>query len=321
VADPAGYITTSTLSNAVTASIDQYVRAELRHMPLLRNLADTRPVQVDRPGSSVALYTRGDMAAATTPLSETADPDAVALPNPTAVTLTPLEYGNVSIATLKVKATSFFDVDPDQRDAIVWNMRDTLDELVHAKLIAGTNVAFASADHDATAELDNTDVITTAYVRKIVARLRAAGAQGKVGDLYYGGVHPDVSHDLRAESGSGGWQDLHKYAAPGVFWPGNIGVYEGVMFVESARFQRAEEGADSDGTAGSEQYSTYNSIFAGKEALAEGVQVEPEVRIGVVPDKLNRFFPLGWYGYLGWTLFRQNAIWRLESGSSIDPNV
>ena len=44
---------TSALSNAVQASLDQYVRASLRHMPLLRSVADTRPVQVDKPGSSV----------------------------------------------------------------------------------------------------------------------------------------------------------------------------------------------------------------------------------------------------------------------------
>ena len=49
--------------------------------------------------------------------------------------------------------------------------------------------------------------------------------------------------------------------------------------------------------------------------------VEPEVRIGVVPDKLNRFFPLGWYGYLGWTRFREKALYRLEAGSSISTVV
>ncbi|HEU5115193.1 MAG TPA: hypothetical protein VFT74_00810, partial [Isosphaeraceae bacterium] len=63
------FVSTTSLSNGVQASIDQYVRAELRHMPLLRAMADTRPVQVDKPGSSVALYTRGDLAPATTPLN------------------------------------------------------------------------------------------------------------------------------------------------------------------------------------------------------------------------------------------------------------
>lgn len=312
------YTTTSSLSNAVTASIDQFVRAELRHMPLLRMLADTRPVQVDKPGSSVALYTRGDLSPATTALSEATDPDAVALPNPTSVTLTPAEYGNVSIATVKVKATSFFDVDPDQRDAITWNMRDTLDILVGNELKNATNILYAG-DATSVATIENDDKLTAANVRKIVARLRGNAAPGRRGDLYYAGVHPDVSHDLRAETGAGSWQNAHQYAAPGVFWPGEIGVYEGAFFVESARMPSAAEGTDVDGTgSGTDKATVYRSFFAGREALAEGVVIEPEVRVGVVPDKLNRFFPLGWYGYLGWKLFRQKCIYQFVSGSSID---
>jgi N4-gp56 family major capsid protein len=313
------FVSTTTLSNGVQASIDQYVRAALRHMPLLRGIADTRPVQVDKPGSSVALYTRGDLAAATTPLSETVDPDAVSLPNPTAITLTPLEYGNVSIATLKVKATSFFDVDPDQRDAITWNMRDTLDQLVREVVSAGTNVRYANSK-TSTATVNSQDNIKSSDVRFIVAKLRGNAAQGKRGDLYGSWIHPDVSHDLRAETGAGSWQNAHQYAAPGVFWPGEIGVYEGCFFVESARMKVAQDGGD--GTdSGVNADSVYRTIFAGKEALAEGVVVEPEVRVGVVPDKLNRFFPLGWYGYLGWARFRENALYRLESGSSISTVV
>lgn len=81
----------------------------------------------------------------------------------------------------------------------------------------------------------------------------------------------------------------------------------------------AADGVDIDGAgAGTELTQVYRTIFAGREALAEGVVVEPEVRVGVVPDRLNRFFPLGWYGYLGWTRFRENCLWRLESGSSMN---
>lgn len=316
---PDAYVSTTTLSNAVLASIDQYVRADLRHMPLLRNMADTRPVQVDKPGSSVALYTRGDLAAATTPLSETTDPDAVALPNPTAITLTPQEYGNVSIASLKVKATSFFDVDTDQVDAITWNMRDTLDVLVRDILSAGTNVRWANAK-TSTATVTSQDNIKSSDVRYIVAKLRGNAAPGKRGDLYWAGIHPDVSHDLRAETGAGSWQNAHQYAAPGVFWPGEIGVYEGAFFVESARMKVAADGGDgTDGGANPDQ--VHRVIFAGKEALAEGVVVEPEVRVGVVPDKLNRFYPMGWYGFLGWTRFREKCLYRLEAGSSISTVV
>lgn len=309
---------TSALSNVIAAAVDQYIRAELRHTPMLRSIADTRPVSVDKPGSSVALYIHSDLAVATTPLSETVDPDFVALPNPTSVTLTPLEYGNATLATIKAKATSFADVDPYQRDAVMYNMRDSLDVLVQAVVSGGTNVRYANSK-TATNTVTSQDTIKSTDVRYIVAKLRGNAATGKRGDLYGSWIHPDVSCDLRSETGAGAWRDSHMYAAPGVFWPGEIGVYEGCFFVETARVKVANDGAD--GTdAGAGVDAVYRTIFAGKEALAEGVVIEPEVRIGVVPDRLNRFFPMGWYGYLGWTRFREKALYRLESGSSLAPN-
>jgi N4-gp56 family major capsid protein len=311
------FTSTSALSNIVQPAVDQYIRAELRHSPLLRRVADTRPIQVDKPGSSVALYIHGDLAAATTPLSETADPDAVALPNPTSVTLTPFEYGNVTISTVKANATSFSDVDPYQRDAVAWNMRDTLDSLVRDILSGGTNVRYANGK-TSTGTIVPTDTISAADIRYSVTRLRSNAAPGKQGDLYWCGIHPDVSADLRSESGAGSWQELHKYAAPGEFWPGTIGVFEGAFFVESARMKTAEDGGDPDGAGALTTSTVYRTILAGREALAEGVVIEPEARIGVVPDKLNRFFPLGWYGFLGWTRFREKCLYRIESGSSFE---
>ena len=313
------YISTTTLSNLVTASVDQYVRSELRHAPMLRSVADTRPVQVDKPGSSVALYIHGDLTPSTTPLNELTDPDFVSLPNPTAVTLTPYEYGNATLASVKVKAQSFADIDPYQRDQVMWNMRDSLDVLVRDILSAGANVRYANGK-TSTATVNSQDNITSSDIRYIVTKLRSNAAKGKRGDYYWCGIHPDVSHDLRSETGAGAWRDSHQYAAPGVFWPGEIGIYEGCFFVESARMKVANDGAD--GTdVGTGADPVYRTIFAGQEALAEGVVVEPEVRIGHVPDRLNRFFPMGWYGFLGWTVFRDKALYRLESGSSVAANT
>lgn len=302
------FVSTSTLSNSIQTAIDQLVKAELRHQPILRTVADVRPSMANMPGSAIKLYIHDDLAVATTPLSETTDPDAVALPNPTSITLTPAEYGNVSIATLKAKATSFHDVDPYQVDAIAYNMRNTLDVLVRDEISGGTNVLYSGTGNAATADVAAGDVITATDVRKAVTALRRNAAPGRRGDLYWCGIHPDVSADLRAATGSGSWQDLHKYAAPGNFWPGEVGTFEGAFFVESARMKLAADGTSSA--------PVYRTIFAGKEALAEGVIVEPEVRVGVVPDKLNRFFPLGWYGYLGWKRYREKCLYRVESASA-----
>jgi hypothetical protein len=63
--------------------------------------------------------------------------------------------------------------------------------------------------------------------------------------------------------------------------------------------------------------ANYRTILAGKQALAEAVAQEPNVVIGPVVDRLMRFRPIGWYGVLGFARYREQALYRIESGSSI----
>jgi N4-gp56 family major capsid protein len=61
----------------------------------------------------------------------------------------------------------------------------------------------------------------------------------------------------------------------------------------------------------------YRTFIAGQQALAEAVAEEPHVVIGPVVDKLMRHRPMGWYGVLGFSRFREEALYRIETGSSI----
>ena len=84
----------SSLGNyLVQTAYDRYVEFALRAVPMVRDVADKRPVQQAMPGSSVVFQIYTDLAQATTPLSETVDPDAVALGNTTPITVTLQEYG------------------------------------------------------------------------------------------------------------------------------------------------------------------------------------------------------------------------------------
>jgi N4-gp56 family major capsid protein len=148
-------------------------------------------------------------------------------------------------------------------------------------------------------------------VRKAVAKLRAANAVPREGMLYAAYTHPETAHDLRAESGTNAFEDIRKYTDPNV---GNIlnavtGVLGGAYFVETPR---ARVGTDGTGSA-----KVYRTIICGQQALAEATAVEPGVVIGPVVDKLMRFRPIGWYSLQGWALYRQAALYRLETGSSI----
>jgi len=385
------YTDSSALAGLIKTAYDRYVEFALRSQPLIRSVADKRPAQQAMPGSSVVFSIYNDLAPATASLSETTDPDAVALSDVTTVAVTLNEYGNASLVTRKLQLFSLSDVDPAVADIIAYNMADSLDRLAMNTLRQGDNVIYGGS-RTSTNTITASDTITAANIRRAVAKLRSNKAVPREGSLYWTGIHPEVSHDLRAETGVGGWNDMHKYAETGTgnFWAGSIGTYEGAFFVETPRMYRFADGADQTalattavtvaGTSGGVTFGVasssviatsaeagdkisgtgiasgavitalstsgstttitvsiantaavtvstvvtvtpetpvYRTIIAGKQALAEAVAQEPNVVIGPVTDKLLRFRPIGWYGVLGFSLYRQAALYRIETGSSI----
>lgn len=310
---PNAYTDTSGSSlgtNLVQAAYDRYVEFALRSVPLVRDVADKKPAQQAMPGSSVVFQLYSDMAKATTALSETTDPDAVAIGNTTSVSVTLNEYGNAALATRKLELFSLSDVDPAIANIIAFNMADSLDDLALTELRGGTNAIY-SGGGTGTTGVTAGSTIKSADIRKAVAKLRSNKAVPRQGEFYWVGIHPEVSHDLRAETGAGGWREAHVYndSGAGNLWPGSIGTYEGAMFVESPRMFAATDGGSSA--------KVYRTLVAGQQALAEAVAEEPHVIIGPVVDKLMRFRPIGWYGVLGFKRYREAALYRIESSSSI----
>jgi N4-gp56 family major capsid protein len=298
------------MAGLVQAAYDRYVEFALRSQPLFRNLADKRPVQQAMPGSSVVFSLYQDLAAATSTLTETVDPDAVAISDVNTVSVTLNEYGNTVLNTRKLGEFAFSDVDPAVANIVAYNLADSIDQVVVNTLIGGTNVIYAGGK-SATSGITASDTLDNADIRKAVAKLRAANAVPREGMLYAAYIHPEVAHDLRGETGALAFEDIRKYTDPNV---GNIlnqvtGVLGGAYFVETPRAYSATDGASSA--------KNYRTIIAGQQALAEATAVEPGVVIGPVVDKLMRFRPIGWYSLQGWSLYRQEALYRIESGSSI----
>ena len=298
----------------VQKAYDRLVEFALRSQPLVRSVADKRPAQQAMPGSSVVLQIYNDLSVASGTLTETTDPNAVAVSTPSAVTVTLNEYGNAALVTRKLQLFSLADVDPAIADIVAFNMADSIDEVALDTLRQGSNVRFAlgtaSSRPAATSAVTSSATITSADIRFTVAKLRANKAVPRKGSLYWVGIHPEVSHDLRAESGAGGWRLPHEYQANAEIWAGEIGTYEGAYYVESPRMYNATDGNSST--------RVFRTIVCGKQALAEAVSEEPHVVIGPVTDKLMRFRPIGWYGVLGFARYREPALFRIESTSSIN---
>jgi N4-gp56 family major capsid protein len=373
----------------VQQAYDRLLEFALRSEPLIRSVADKTPARQSIPGSTVVLQRYVDLAQSTATLAETTDPDAVALSTPTTVAITLNEYGNSVLVTRALELFSLADVDPAIANIIAYNLADSIDAVAMETLRAGTNVIYSGNTATSTATIAAAATIDSADIRRAVAKLRSNKAVARKGALYWAGIHPEVSHDLRAESSSGqGWLLPNQYgSSQDRIWAGEIGNYEGAFYIESPRLYSAKDGADqtalttaaavsgvsgaftivaangafggraevgdkisgtnvgsgakitaisvgatnttftvsvaNSGTVGTNTLTVtpvtrnFRTIICGSQAMAQAVAEEPHVVIGPVVDKLMRHRPMGWYGVLGFARYREEALYRIESGSSI----
>ena len=299
----------SGVGNLVVNAYDTYVRAALRSLPVMRSVADLRPVALTNPGTSLKFAVYANLAAATTALTETSDVTPLALANPSQVTVTVTEYGNAVEQTEKVNMASFSSIDTMIGDAIAYNAADTLDQLVATALTSGSVVKYGGS-RTSTATLTATDVLSTTMLRKAQTTLLESNAQPRVGDLYTLFIHPRQAFDLRAETGSGGFVDIHKYTTENVgnLLTGTIGVLEGFQVVQTSRVPSTTSGASSA--------TVYSAVAVGKEALLEANVYDVQTVVAPQIDILRRKSALGWKYFGGWGIFRDAAVCRLETGGS-----
>jgi len=314
----------SSLSTDQTA-FDRIAYFALRSELLFDAVADVMPIAQAMPGTAVTFTIFNDLAVADTPLTETSDVTAVAMSD-SQVTVTLTEYGNAVSTTAKLRGTSFIDVDAAAANIVGYNAGISIDSVVRDVISAGTNVIYGgggSSDPAGRTTVQVEDVIEANDIRKTVAALRKANAVS-FGGMYMGYIHPDVSYDLRRETGVASWRDPHVYSDPANIYMGEIGAFEGVRFIETPRGKIFENASNGSGSAGT--IDVYASLIMGRQALAKAHSIVdgngpfPRVVRGPVTDTLFRFQPIGWYWLGGYGRFREASLRRVESSSSIGAN-
>jgi N4-gp56 family major capsid protein len=310
MAIPDGSLTgTSAISNLVRTAYDQYVRMALRSIPVMRALADVKPVQQAMPGSSVVFSIYSDLAQATSTLTEASDVSSIALGNPNQITVTLNEYGSAVTTTKKLNLTSFNDVDTALADIIAYNAADSIDAVVASVLTSGTNIIYAGATATSTNTITSGALISVSDIRQAVTELRTNKALPRIGELYAAYLHPRQTADLRAETGTGGFQELSKYTDRTPFVAGAVGVIEGAFVVETPRVPFA---ANTQSPA----VNVYKAVVAGREALAEAQGQDISTVIGPQIDALRRFHTIGWYYFGGFNLLRTAALYQIQSAAT-----
>lgn len=299
--------------NLVKTGYEQLVAFKLRSEPLFRRVADTRATQLTNPGESVVFNIYDDLADDTTDISETVNPEAIAVPDTSTVTVTLKEMGTTVIPTLRLRTLSFADIDPAVANIVARQMASSVDTRVQNVLRTGTQVAYSNAGAPETAGPTNTltaaDVLGAQMIQTLTAKMRGANVIENQGPTFTSFIHPDVAYDLRLETGEAAWRYPHLHSAAENLWLEQVGVFAGVSFVESPRCYSANDGATSA--------KVYRGYVMGSQCLAEVVAIEPHLVIGPTVDPMMRFRPLSWHGLAGWSIYRQEALWRLETSSSI----
>lgn len=316
---------TSQLTQATTA-YEQYAYFALRSALYFNACADIKPTRQTHPGSAVLFNIYNDLAPKVATIAETTDIDAVAVSD-AEVTISLNEYGNAVISSARIRGWSYLVVSEDLANVVGYNAGISFDSLARNPLVAGTNVIYSGTGNAARADVAAGDHITARNVREVSANLTNNNVQRVMSNYYKAFISPLVAIDLREEIGAASWREPHTYSQPEQIWNGETGAFESFAFVETPRLSAANlataqggPGGFVDGGTASED--VHPTIFLGRQALAKTWSERvsspmPNIVLGTVVDKLGRFVPLGWYWNGGFGRFREAALYRVESASSM----
>jgi N4-gp56 family major capsid protein len=288
--------------------------------------ADVQATNATNPGASIKFTVFADLAAATTPLGEAEDVTPVSMSD-SQVTVTLEEYGNATVTTAKLRASSFMPVDPVAAQAVGYNAGLSIDTVARNVLQAGDNVLYATGgavDPSSRTTINTDDILTITDIRRAVAQLRGANVP-TINGTYIGFIHPDVQFDLLSATDAAGWRDAYKYTNATPLINGEIGQIDGVRFIASSRAPLFANASNNSGASGT--IDSYGTLIMGRQALAKGISLggeygaQPSIVYGTVTDLLKRFRPVGWKHFVGYSVFRQEALRRIESASSIGTNA
>lgn len=169
------------------------------------------------------------MPAITTPLAEGVTPDGQSL-NMTSFTAMVKPYGGYIEVTDEVDLYLIDNVTKEAANLLADQAALSLDTIARDALNAGMNVQYVGAGNDERSDLDNTDILTYAEIKKAVRTLKRNNVK-PFGDGYYHAiVHPDVVHDLTSDTM---WVDVAKYQDKTAVQQNELGTIYKVKFFES----------------------------------------------------------------------------------------
>ena len=244
------------LSNEIKTFYSDYLidtaEGELVH----DQFGQKRPIPQGK-GKSIEFRKWTPLAKITTELTEGVTPDGQAL-DMSILTAMVKQYGGYVIISDILDLTAIDNVKTEATQLIGSQAGRSLDTVVREILNGGTNVQYHEGERAARTAITATDYLTVKSIACAVRTLKRANAK-KIDGNYVAIIHPDVAFDLMQDTA---WKDWHQYVTPENKYNGEIGMIDGVRFVETTE-AKIFTGA---GGSGSSTFDIYSTLVLAKDA-------------------------------------------------------
>ena len=307
---PAPVVDITLGSQFVTKAYDLAVYPALRPELIFDQFATVRASNTTHRGGSVRFSFVDDIAEQTTPLLENIDVDSVTLSSK-ALTVSMREYGTAVTNTALIRGTSMIAMDPLIAERVGYNAGLSIDTLARTALDA-TSVTYDDGSTGSIGSIGNTaSGLSGDVLREGVALLRAANVRPLRGGNYVAVISPYQAQQLMSETTDTGFRWMVGYAggqgtAGNSVFMGEVGTYEGVRLVVNNHLTNQGKGYLMGAEALAKAYST-----------APGFGPAPKTVVSPVVDKLRRFASVGWYHLVGYSVFRTEALYHINTSNSL----
>jgi len=222
-------------------------------------------------GTNTLRYARyADLAVNTTALTEGTAPTDNEL-TISSEFFTAAQYGATVAVSDLAQIDSPHDLISIAAERIAYNATRSMDVLVRDEIHANvlTSAVFgATGATTLTANTANSAVATTgllsgAFVKNMVARLKGANVPQFADGTYRCIIHPSQEYDLVSDTSVNGWIEANKYVNNMPLLTNEIGMFAGVRFIVSSD-------AKVYATAGASSGNVYSALFLGPDAYTIG---------------------------------------------------
>lgn len=223
--------TASALSAALTFRVQKKVLENLRAELVWADPAYADMGDFDAGHDTLTFVSVPDLAINTTALTEGTAPTARALSIST-VSVSTEQYGDLVSITDLAKVKSPIEISNIASERVGRQAKESLDQIARDVIAASGTLKLAGTGNAVRADLAATDLASAAELRKLRTVMYKAKIRPRADGYYLLFIHPNVGYDLRADTATGGFIDVNKYATPETLIRGELGRMEGFRIIE-----------------------------------------------------------------------------------------